>query len=63
MFNELAALQIGHCLTDLLVGVHDDRAVPRDWFFNRLSRDEEETHPFIACLNDNLIAAINSTSE
>ena len=58
MFDELAGLQVGHGLTDLLLRVHHDGSVPRHRLFDRLTRYQQEANPFIASLHANFIAAI-----
>ncbi len=58
MLDERAALQFCHCLSQLLLGVHDDRTVSRCRLLNRLAGHQEKTDAFLAGLNGNLIAAI-----
>ena len=47
----MAWLQLG-------LGVHHDRAVPRDRLFERLAGDEQETDAFRTGLHDDLVAAV-----
>src|SRR5215469_12119047 len=52
------SLQLLKCLAELLLGVHDDGAVPGDRFLERLSRDQKETDALLTRLYNELIAAI-----
>ena len=58
VLDERAALQLCHGLLQLLLGVHDDRTVPRHRLLNRLARYHQKTDAFLASLNGNLRAAI-----
>src|SRR5713101_6478990 len=57
-FQEGAFLQFGEGLAELLLGVHDDGAVPGDGLFEGLAGDEEKADAFIAGLDDDFVAAI-----
>jgi hypothetical protein len=63
MLDERAALQFCHGLSQLLLGVHDNRTVPRHRLLNRLARYQKKTDAFLAGLNSNLVTATESTSE
>src|SRR5438093_13418186 len=58
LFDEGAVPQLGIRGTQLLLRVHHDRAVPRDWLFNRFARHEEEANSLVARLDDPLVAAV-----
>src|SRR5712691_477136 len=45
-------------LPELLLGIHHDRAVPRHWLLQWLSRHQEETDPFVSGLHGDFVAAV-----
>ena len=57
-FRNVPCLEFLKRLAELLLRVHHDGAVPRHGFFQRLSRDQEETDPVIAGLNHHFVAPI-----
>jgi hypothetical protein len=48
VLDERAALQFCHGLSQLLLGVHDDRTVPRHRLLNRLPGHQQKTDAFFA---------------
>ena len=58
MFDEGAGLQFGHCLAQLLLRIHHDRAVPCNRFLNRLARNQQESDTLVARLHHDLVAAV-----
>src|SRR5437660_2484157 len=58
LFQECPLLQFLERLPELLLGVHDDRAVPGHGLLERLSRDEEEPDSVVSGLYFELIAPI-----
>src|SRR5262245_60188625 len=56
--DERAAAELVVGLLQLFLRVHDDRPIPGDGLLERLARHEQETHPFIARLNDDFVAPI-----
>jgi hypothetical protein len=58
MPNEASAIEFGDGLANLFLRIHHDRAVPRNRFFDRFTRDEQEPNAFRASLDGDLVAAI-----
>ena len=58
MADERAIVQLGHCLAEFFLRVHDDGAIPRHGLLKRLTRDEQEANALGTGLDDNLIAAV-----
>src|SRR5437899_1024881 len=58
MFDEVTGLQLGHRLTQLLLRVHDDWAIPRYRFLDRLTRHQQEPDTLIAGLNGDFVSAV-----
>ena len=58
MTDERAVVQLGHCLAQLFLRVHDDGSVPRNGLFERLTRDEQKANALGTGLDNDLIAAV-----
>src|SRR5689334_9298390 len=58
MLDEGAIVELGDGLLQLGLRVHDDRAVPRHGFFERLARHQQESDALIAGLHGDLVTAI-----
>src|SRR3569833_1149219 len=56
--DERPVAQFCDGLTQLRLCVHDDRSVPGHRLLDRLAGDEQETHAALACLDDDLVAAV-----
>src|SRR5580693_6364857 len=58
VLDELAGLQLAHCLLQLRLRVHDDGPVPRHRFLERLTGNKQEADAFRAGLDHDLVAAV-----
>src|SRR6516162_11136243 len=58
VLDEGAVVELGHCLLQLRLGVHHDRAIPGDRFLDGLARDEEKPDAVVAGLDRDLVAAV-----
>ena len=58
MLDEGAVLQLAPGLAELLLGVHDDGAVPGDRLLDGFAGDEQEADAFWSGVDDDFVAAI-----
>src|SRR5262245_47084631 len=56
--QKCSALEVLECLSELLLRVHYDRAVPGHRLLDRLSRNQEEPDPLVPGVDRDLVAAV-----
>ena len=58
LFDERTSIELIEGELKLRTGVHHDRTVPGDRFFDRFARDQQEPHPFVTGLHSDLVTAV-----